>query len=60
LAQRSVFSIRIRSPLVAGRRAPVQKETDVAKTTHFGVGVALATIVMIASAVRSLWLYPLS
>jgi hypothetical protein len=33
------------------------------RVVHFGVGVgfvALAAIVMLASAIRSLWLYPLS
>ena len=38
--------------ILAGRRTP----------TNFGIGVAfaaLAAIVMIASAIRSLWLYPL-
>jgi hypothetical protein len=33
------------------------------KTAHFGVGitfVALAAMVMIVSAIRSLWFYPLS
>jgi hypothetical protein len=44
--------------LVSGNHSDPQR-----KASHFGVAatfVALAAIVMIVSAVRSLWLYPLS
>jgi hypothetical protein len=44
--------------LVSGNYSDPQR-----KASHLGVGVtfvALAAIVMIVSAIRSLWLYPLS